>query len=168
MAILNREVRAIQNPGLGSILIWRSVSRYQQTHEIRGFMPLPLAFLVLPMLFHEETALVVASTKTSSGLRKLTEKFRSAEESKTDLLLSVGSRAAEMRTLSWEAIRLGVSSNLIVLNTREGNLMSLTETSLVAGVPFQVRPLLANAEKLGAWFAGLSLYEISLQVQVRF
>ena len=84
MTTLNREVRAIQNPALGSVLIWRAASSYQTNHQTGSFMPLPLCFLVLPIAFHEETSALVSGTRTASGLRKLTEKFRSAEESKTD------------------------------------------------------------------------------------
>ena len=119
MAILNREVRAIQNPALGSILIWRAASSYQKTHLTSDFMPLPLAFLVLPILYHEETASLVTTTRTASGLRKLTEKFRSARRSqKTDLLLAVGGRATAMRELSWESLRLGPFSPTSSPSTR--------------------------------------------------
>jgi hypothetical protein len=73
-----------------------------------------------------------------------------------------------MRSLTWESLRLGLSSNVISLNVENGTLMSLSDTALVSGVPQAIRPLLGNAEKLGAWFSGLTLYEISLQVQVTF
>ncbi len=168
MAILNREVRAIQNPALGSVLIWRAASNYQKSHPTSDFMPLPLAFMVLPILYHEETASLVTTTRTASGLRKLTEKFRSAEESKTDLLLAVGGRATAMRELSWESLRLALSSNILALDTAKGTLLSLSETPLISGVPLQIRPMLGNAEKLGAWFSSLTMYEIGLQMQVTF
>lgn len=168
MTILNKEVLAIQNPALGSVLIWRAASSYQKNDQTGSFMPLPLAFLVLPILFHEETSVLVAGTRTASGLRKLTEKFRSAEESKTDLLLAVGGRATSMRKLTWESILLAVTSNVLSLDTEKGTVMSLSETPLVSGVPHSIRPMLSNAEKLGAWFSSLTLYEIGLQMQVNF
>jgi hypothetical protein len=168
MAILNKEVRAIQNPALGSVLIWRAASSYQKNQPTGSFMPLPLAFLVLPILFHEETSALVAGTRTTSGLRKLTEKFCSAEESKTDLLLAIGGRAMAMRELTWESIRLALMSNVLSLNTAGATLMSLSETPLVSGVPYPIRPMLTNAEKLGTWFSGLTLYEVGLQMQVTF
>jgi hypothetical protein len=168
VAILNKEVRAIQNPSLGSVLIWRAASSYQKNHKTGSLMPVPLCFLVLPIVFHEETSALVMSTRPASGLRKLTEKFRSAEESKTDLLLAVGRRAVAMRNLTWQSIRLGLASNVISLNTEDGTLMSLSDTPFVSGVPQSIRPLLGSAEKLGAWFSGLTLYEVGLQMQVTF
>jgi hypothetical protein len=68
MAILSKEVRAIQNPALGSVLIWRAASSYQKNHPTGSFMPLPLSFLILPVLFHEETSALVAGTRTSSAI----------------------------------------------------------------------------------------------------
>jgi len=73
-----------------------------------------------------------------------------------------------MRELTWESIRLALTSNVLVLDTEKATLMSLSETPLVSGVPHPIRPMLTNAEKLGAWFSGLTLYEIALQVQVTF
>ena len=122
MTTLNKEVRAIQNPALGSVLIWRAASSYQMNHQTGSSMPLPLCFLVLPIAFHEETSALVSGTRTASGLRKLTEKFRSAEESKTDLLLAVGGRAVAMRALTWESIKLGLTSNVISLDTERASL----------------------------------------------
>ncbi len=151
MAILNREVGAIQNPSLGSVLIWRATSSYQKRHPTSDFMPLPLAFLVLPILYHEQTASLVTTTRAASGLHKLTEKFRSAEESKTDLLLAVGGRATAMRELSWESLGLALSSNILAVDTAKGTLLSLSETPLVSGVPLQIRPMLGNAE---SWVFG--------------
>jgi hypothetical protein len=73
-----------------------------------------------------------------------------------------------MRTLTWESIQIGLTSNVLSLNTESGSLMSLSDTPLVSGVPQSIRPLLGSAEKLGAWFSGLTLYEIGLQMQVTF
>jgi ABC-3C biological conflict system middle component len=168
MGSLNKEVLAIQNPALGSILIWRAASKYQQRQKAGSFMPLPVSFLVLPIVLHEDTVALVTSTRVLSGLRRLTEKFISAEESKTDLLLAVGARATRMRALTWKSIQLGVTSNVISLDTSDGALMSLSDTPLVSGVPLGIRPLISAAEKLGEWFSGLTLYEIGVQMQVSF
>lgn len=168
MTSLNKEVLAIQNPALGSILIWRAASKYQQRHMGGSFMPLPLSFLVLPIVLHEETVALVTSTRTLSGLRKLTQKFVSSEESKTDLLLAVGARAMKMRALTWKSIQLGLTSNVLSLDISAGALMSLSDTSLVSGVPHDIRPLISGAEKLGEWFSSLTPYEIGIQMQVSF
>ena len=41
-------------------------------------------------------------------------------------------------------------------------------TSSPTGVPVSIRPLLANAEKLGQWCSDLSLFETAAILKVRF
>ena len=168
MTALNQEVKAIQNPALGSMLLWRSVSSYQTSHQTASSMPLPACFLILPMLFHEQTAEVISATQTASGLRKFTEKFRSSELSQTDILLSIDLRARHMRQLTWESLRLAFSSHLLSLDVKEGVVGSLTDTSPTVGIPLSVRRMFKNADKIGAWFSSLTLYELGLQIQVAF
>lgn len=168
MSTLNREVRAVQNPALGSTLIWRTTALYRSSHPTGEWMPLPLAFLVLPILFHEQTSELVGSTRTSSGLDKFAEKFKSAEFARTDLLLAIGPRAVQTRALSWVAVKIAITSNLIRLVNANASLVAVTQTPHVSGVPAAVRPMLTKAEKLGAWFAEMSMYEISLRLQVKF
>lgn len=165
---LTSEVRAVQNPALGAMLLWRCAVGYAASHEKAEAIPLPLLYLVLPIMFHKDTAELVTSTHRASGLRKFAEKFQApGQQSKTDLLLAVGPRAKVMRRLSSESLGLAVLGNLIqVEETGRANAMS--KTPAASGIPSSVRPMLSGAEKLGAWFSGLSLYETALFLQVSF
>jgi len=62
MGILGREIRAIQNPAIGATLIAVAVRGYREASDVHAGMPLPLAFLVLPIVLHAETYRFVAST----------------------------------------------------------------------------------------------------------
>jgi len=75
MNLLGKETRNVQNPALGGFLIWRFVVGYVAGNEGLRSVPLPLVFVVLPVLFHKETAKFAASTNKSSGLRKFAHKF---------------------------------------------------------------------------------------------
>jgi hypothetical protein len=163
---LNREFRAVQNPALAAMLLWRCASGYSATSDRSEPIPLPLLFLVLPILLHQETAELVASTLKPSGLRKFVEKFQLAAQSKTDLLLAIGPRAQVMRNLTAEALGIAVLCRVLAFEENSARAFSLSETPPVAGIPHSVRPLLNGAEKLGAWFAGCSLYEVALLLQV--
>jgi len=163
---LHREVRAVQNPALGAMLLWRCCVGYSSSHERAQPAPLPLLFLVLPMLLHKETAELVMSTQRGSGLRKFVEKFQLAAQSKTDLLLAIGPRAQAMRTLTSDSLGLAVVSNLITVDQTTGRVIALSETPATAGIPPSIRPLLGAADKLGAWFAQVSDYETALLLQV--
>ena len=163
---LNREVRAVQNPALGAMLLWRCCVGYSSAHERANPVPLPLLFLVLPMLLHKETAELLMSTQRASGLRKFVEKFQLAAQSKTDLLLAIGPRAQAMRKLTGDSLGLAVVSNLVTVDQDTGRVIAVSETPATAGIPLSIRPLLGAAEKLGTWFAQVSEYETALLLQV--
>ena len=60
------EAAIVQNPALGAFALWKFGLAYQARNGDRAV--LPLAFLVLPLILHEETRQVVLSTQKSSGL----------------------------------------------------------------------------------------------------
>jgi len=163
---LHRELRAVQNPALAAMLLWRCASTYSLSQERAEDIPLPLLYLVLPILLHRETADLVSGTLKNSGLRKFVEKFQLATYSKTDLLLSIGSRAVGMRDLTSQGIGIAVACRLLGFEESRARVYSLSDTPPVAGIPHSIRPLLGGAEKLGSWFAQSSLYETSLLLQV--
>jgi hypothetical protein len=163
---LNRELRAVQNPALAAMLLWRCASEYSAASDRAEQIPLPLLFLVLPILLHGETAELVTATQKASGLRKFVEKFQLASHSKTDLLLSIAPRAVAMRNLTSQGLGIAVICHLLAFDETAVRAYALSDTPAVAGIPRSVRPLLADAEKLGSWFAHSSLYETSLLLQV--
>ena len=148
------------------MLLWRCTSGYSAANDRAEPIPLPLLFLVLPILLHQETAEILLSTQKSSGLRKFVEKFQLAAQSKTDLLLAIGPRAQAMRTLTSQALGIAVLSRVIAVEDGTGRAFSLSDTPARAGIAPSVRPLLGAAEKLGSWFAQVSLYETALLLQV--
>jgi hypothetical protein len=163
---LSRELRAVQNPALAAMLLWRCASGYSAGSGRAEPIPLPLLFLVLPILLHGETADLVIGTQKNSGLRKFAEKFQIASQSKTDLLLSIGPRAKAMRDLTSEGLGIAVLCHVLGFEENAARVYSLSDTQPVTGIPQSVRPLLSAAEKLGSWFAQLSLYESTILLQV--
>lgn len=168
MNTLSKEYRAVRNPALGSLLIWRFCVGYYEHNRRATPAPLPVTFLVLPILMHEQTAQLVASTLRSSGLRKFAEKFSSSAEAKTDLLLALGTRATQMRPLTLDSLRLALYGNLVGLDPAAAAIFPLSTTTPSYGIPESVRPLLANAEKLGSWCSQVTPYEVGLALKVAF
>lgn len=166
MSALTREVRNIQNPALGAGLIWRFVCGYVANHPTRDPAPLPLLFLVLPIVLHEETEEFVSGTQKASGLRLFAAKFGKAENLKQDLLLAIHDRMLALRCLSMESIRLGLATRLLHLDG--ATVIPLSETQAVAGIQSDVRRLMKSAEKLGAWCGLLTVHEIATVLKVRF
>jgi hypothetical protein len=166
MSVLTKEVQNIQNPALGAGLIWRFTCGYVANHPTHDPVPLPLAFLVLPITIHRETVELVNSTLKASGLRAFAGKFSKAENSQQDILLAIHNRMIALRMLSMESLRMALATRLLHLEL--ANLIPLSETEASAGVPLEVRRLMKAAEKLGSWCALLTLHEIAAILKVRF
>jgi hypothetical protein len=166
VSALTQEVLNIQNPALGACLLWRFVCGYADSHPTRDHVPLPLSFLVLPIVLHEETEKFVYGTQKTSGLRAFTAKFGKTENSKQDLLLAIHDRMLALRHLSMESIRLALATRLLHLNA--ATLIPLSETQAAAGIPSDVRRMMKSSEKLGWWCGLLTMHEVSLALKVRF
>lgn len=166
MTSLSREVRSVQNPALGATLIWRFIVGYSNQSAGRPQVPLPLAFMVLPIVLHEETCKVLRSTQSDSGLFAFADKFSRSDSLRADLLLSIQPRIDQFKKLTWESLQVAFDRRLISLDPATPTVTTLLTTP-PAGVPTSVRPLLDNSEKLGVWCAQLTLFEISSVLKVQ-
>lgn len=163
MTRLLSEVQAMQNPALGAVLIWRFVCGYAPQNDPRDGVPLPLSFVVLPVVLHERTREEVTSTRLSSGARKFEEKFRD----RGDVLFALNQRAIGLRSLSLRSVRHVLAAGLLTLVPERGTLWprSYAKPPVEAN---SVSELLAAAEKLGGWCGSLSVYEIAGILRVEF
>jgi hypothetical protein len=162
MTRLLNEVQAIQNPALGAALLWRFVCGFSPNSSTKG-TPLSLAFIVLPLAFHARSLQEVAGTQSGSGLRKFEEKFRD----RGDLLLAIQPRMLAMRELSLRSLRIGLRAGLLTLILSEAVLWPRSHASAPAEGKAIV-DLLKSAEKLGAWCAALTLFEVAGILKVEF
>lgn len=163
--MLAREAQNVQNPALGATILWRFCCGYAAAHRTSGAPPLPLLFLVLPIVLHQATAELLQRTRIGSGLRAYASKFGDASVSKQDLLLQVHERAIRWRPLTLQSIELAAAGHLLKVS-EEGELVPLSRTK-ARGLPDEVKQLLANAEKLGAWCGQLSLHEVTTTLKIR-
>ena len=167
MSVLAAEVRNIQNPALGAGLIWRFVCGYVDEQATKDPVPLPLIFLVLPIIMHQQTESFVQRTYKSSGLRACAAKFGAAKNCQQDLLLAINSRMLTLKILSLESLSIAIATRLVHLSTG-ATLIPLSKTKAITGIPEDVRKMMNNAEKLGAWCAQLTMHEIATTLKVRF
>ncbi|RFF49767.1 three component ABC system middle component [Xanthomonas campestris] len=165
MTGLFREVQNIQNPALGAVLLWRFCCGYTKRHPIEDPPPLPLLFMVLPVILHQATVELLRRTRTSSGLRTFAAKFGDSKVSKQDVLLQVQERCRRWRPLTLNSIELAAAGRLLKL-TEDGNAIALSTTK-ARGLPDDVNQLMSDAEKLGEWFGQLTLHEITTTMKVR-
>lgn len=165
MTMLAREAQNIQNPALGAAVLWRFCCGYVEANPIGDSPRLPMLFLVLPIVLHQATAKLIRQTRISSGLRAFAAKFGDPQVSKQDLLLQIHERAARWRTLSLQSIELAAAGHLIRLS-EGGDVIPLSRTK-ARGLPDEVKQLLADAEKLGAWCGQLTLHEMTKTLKVK-
>jgi ABC-3C biological conflict system middle component len=168
MGSLSQETQRVQNPALGAMLLWRFTHGYEQGSKSKDHTPIPLLFLVLPIMLYEETFRFVKSTRRPSGLRSFAGKFSESSSSKNDIVLGINERAIKLRNLSMAALRLAIASRLIAIAADEGAVFSLSSTQPRTHIPAEIRLMLVNAEKLGHWCAQVSLHEISIILKIRF
>jgi hypothetical protein len=163
--MLAREAQNVQNPALGAALVWRFCCGYVEAHRVSASPPLPLLFLVLPIVLHQATAEFVKRTYKTSGLRAFAAKFGDSSVSKQDLLLQIHERSIRWRKLSLQSIELAAAGSLIRLH-ETGEVIPLSRTK-ARGLPDEVKQLMNLAEKLGAWFGELTVHEVATTLKVR-
>jgi hypothetical protein len=148
------EIQATQNPALGASLIWRFACGYCEPENATEGVFLPLIFLVLPMLLHEETRNEISSTR--AGLHKFEEKYKD----KYDVLLSIQDRALAMRELSRKSLAIAIASGLITLVPDDGTVWPERKAP-PSDLAASTRELLKSAEKIGNWAREVSLFELT-------
>lgn len=168
MPRLSEEVRQIQNPALGAFLQWRFAYGYMSARNDAAPPPLILAFLVVPMLLHHDTSEIVASTQRATGLKAFAGKFIAARHNLSDVLISFHDRIDAWRRLSLDSIRTALAYRLVTIDSEHGTLIPLTHAAPKHRIPNSVRTLGQSAEKLGAWCASLTPFEIASALKVRF
>lgn len=165
---LGEEVRQVQNPALGALLQWRFVMGYSEARKDASACPIPLLFLVCPVLFHEETYRHLASTRSTTGLRGFVAKFGVSSHSQADVLLALHDRARAMKVLSRDSMRIAAVSRLIGIDPISGTVFSLMKTLPKSRTPEAVQTLARDAKKLGSWCGTLTITEVASILKVRF
>jgi len=158
------ELEAIQNPALGAYAIWRFSLAFQSED---GRAPsLPLAFLILPLLLHQSTREMIASTQKRSGLALFAAKLGEERER----LLAVHERALALRPLTLRSIAMGVGSRLLTLDCAAATLRANTPDpgTPKPQLPERIRGFSSAADKLGYWFAKVGLHQSASTLMVSF
>lgn len=168
MPKLSQETEYVQNPALGAMALWRFTVGYEKGSGENSPTPIPLLFIVLPVVMHEETAWFVTSTQKKSGLRKFAGKFSESKFRKSDILLSIHNRCVRLRRLTMDSLAIAISSKLMSLDCKDGLVVSLSSSAPKSGIPLTIEPLLRAAERLGIWCATVSLHEVSVILKVGF
>lgn len=161
---LDREIYLVQNPAIGAAILWRFVCGYYEADNESRQVPLPLLFLVIPIIFRADLRDVIGSTNKSSGLQKVSEKLFAFK--RADLFFSLQDSAEQYRDITLSAINIAIGAKLLSLSYKTALVMPIQVKT--SKMPKSSETLLKLAEKLGVWCSSLSLHEISTLLKVRF
>lgn len=159
------ELDLVQNPAIGAYLIWNFTLGYQEDGAEAA--PFLLAFLVLPMLLHQQTFETVASTRKTSGLPLFAGKF----DREREVLVELHARARLLRALSLQSIGVASTSRLIRIEHETALLHGYPLDLLDAkkpSIPERLKGFPAAADKIGYWFSKLGLPQIASTLRVDF
>ena len=168
--VLKDIAQQVNNPVLGAYLIWQFSSEYQKEHGRHMEIHPSLAFLVLPILFHEDTRSIVTSTRRASGLHAAISKLYLSDNRLTDISMVIQNRVNEGKERTFESLLVAFDAGLLFMNQNTGHLLPNMSMKPLAesGLAKDIAPLIRGAKKLGFWFSQLSIGEINKIVKVGF
>ena len=143
-------VTLVQNPALGALLLWKFCTGYE-LEKPGDLALLPSLFCVLPIVFHGPTLRELKSTNLPSGLSKFAMKLGDRREA----LVAIHDRALAMRDLTLASVAMGIATRYLRLNFNTAHVSATVQR--LPTIPERLKNQYAGAEKLGRWFARLSL-----------
>lgn len=161
MSLVLNEVQLMQNPALGAYLLHEFLLGYSPKNQFPKGLPMPLAFLVLPLALHDATSAQINSTLSSSGLRLFQHKFNNNK----DELLNFHNRAIQMRQITLKSLSIAFTCQLVSLNKKTGELWLAKSIGYKSDIR-SLTDLGKSARRLGVWFSALSIIEITNALRV--
>lgn len=158
------EAAIVQNEALGAYAIWRFGLGFQERDG--QAVTLPLAFLLLPLVFHAPTLAIVLGTQKASGLHLFAGKLGEQRED----LLAVHGRALALRQLTLGSLIAAEQARLVRIepNTATVRAFSPHDELQAPSLPERIRRIAPACQKIGYWFAGLSDQQVAHTLKVGF
>ena len=153
----------VQNSGLSSEALFAAVKAYCDTKRRGEGLPFPLAFLVLPVVFHSRSA---AALKSRSGAGALYKAIQDEHE----LVVGLQRRMECMYRRTLDACSIALSSGWMAYDPENAEFLPAVKSlpSAIVHVQPEVRDIVSAAKRLGRSFAELSIGEISMILEVVF
>lgn len=156
------EQRVIQNTGLAAEAIWQAVhDAYEAKGRTEG-VTLPMAFLILPLTFHQRTATVLASKTQPGALYKALADDR-------EITIGLQLRMQAMSERTFHALSIAFHSGLLRLDQdHRRQLIPDRKTQPAVHTTNEVKIILNAAKRVGQAFAEMTLVQLSTHLDIRF
>lgn len=156
------EQRIIQNTGLAAEAIWQSVNEAYETQGRTEGVPFVLAFLVLPLTFHQRSARGLGMKTQPGALYKALADDR-------EIAVGLQQRMQAMSDRTLHALSIGFHTGLLLLDPdHERHLIPGRKSPPVAHVTDEVKTVLNAAKRVGQAFAEMNLVQLSTHLNIRF
>ena len=156
------EQRVIQNTGLAAEAIWQAVHEAYESNGRTEGVTLPLAFLVLPLTFHQRTANALA-TKTQPGA------LYKALAADREIIVGLQMRMQAMSERTFQALSIGFHTGLLLLDPdHQRQLIPGRRTQPVTHASEDVKTIMNAAKRVGHAFSEMTLVQLSTQLNIRF
>jgi len=156
------EQHIVQNTALGAEAIWQAVHEAYEASGRTAGVTFPLAFIVLPLSFHERTAKTLASKTQPGALYKALADNR-------EIPVGLQERMQAMSERTFQALSIGFHTGLLELDPdHERHLIPGRKTQPVPHTTEEVKTILNAAKRVGHAFTEMTLVQLSTQLHIRF
>jgi Family of unknown function (DUF6521) len=156
------EQRVIQNPGLAAEAIWYAVYEAYDTKGRTEGVSFPLSFLILPLTFHQRSAMALTSKTQPGALYKALSEDR-------EITVGLQARMQAMSKRTFAGLSIGFQTGLLQLDSdHERHLIPGRKSSPISHATDEVKTILGAAKRVGQAFAEMNLVQLATQLNVRF
>jgi hypothetical protein len=156
------EQRVTQNTGLAAEAIWQAVHEAYQANNRTEGVSFPLAFLVLPLTFHQRTAISLASRTQPGALYKALSDDR-------EIIVGLQARLQGMSERTFQALSIGFQTGLIQLDRdQRRQLIPGKKSPPVTHLTEEVKTIMGAAKRVGRALAEMSVVQLVTHLNVRF
>ncbi|HTI70841.1 MAG TPA: three component ABC system middle component [Candidatus Limnocylindria bacterium] len=156
------EQRVIQNTGLAAEAIWHAVHEAYQLKSRTEGVPFPLIFLILPLSFHQRTAIMLAAKTQPGAIYKALADDR-------EITVGLQGRMQAMAERTFHALSIGFQTGLLELDQdRLRQVLPGRRTPPVSHLTPEVRTILAAAKRVGQAFGEMNVVQLSTHLNIRF
>lgn len=156
------EQHVIQNTGLAAEAIWQAVYEAYDAKGRSEGVPFPLAFLVLPLAFHQRSASTLSSKTQPGALYKALADDR-------EITVGLQARMEALADRTFQALSIAFHTGLLTLDsgpTRD--LFPAKKTPPVTHVTEEVKTILNAAKRVGRSFAEMNAVQLAVHLNIRF
>jgi len=156
------EQHVVQNTGLAAETLWHAV---QEAYEAKGRtegVPLPLIFVVLPLTFHRQSALALASKTQPGAIYKALAEDR-------EITVGLQERMEFLAERTFQGLSIAFATRLLLVDSdAQRQLVPARRTLPISHVTEDVRTIFAAAKRVGHGFAEMNAVQMAVHLNIRF